>query len=120
MVVCLGYVSHRGIDMIKEYFKEIQNLDIIENEHGFILYRIEDANLHIQHMYIKPESRAMKIATALADDLVAKAKDEGCLTMTGDIEPTNNNATQSMKFILSYGLKVLEASENEIIFYKHI
>ena len=116
----LVYTSVEGTTMLKEYFKEIQNLDIIENEYGFILYRITDENLHIQHMYVKPKARAMKVATILADELVAKAKAEGCTTMTGDIEPTNQNATDSMKFILSYGLKVLEASENEIIFYKHI
>lgn len=116
----MGYVSHKGTNMIREYFKEIQNLDILENEYGFILYRIADNNLHIQHMYVKPKARAMKVATMLADELVAKAKAEGCTTMTGDIEPTNQNATDSMRFILSYGLKVLEASENEIIFYKHL
>lgn len=106
--------------MLKEYFKEIQNLDIIENEYGFILYRITDDNLHIQHIYVKPRARTMKIATMLADELVEKAKSEGCITMTGDIEPTNQNATDSMKFILSYGLSVLEANDNEVIFYKHI
>jgi len=33
--------------MIKDYFKETQNLDYFENEYGFILYKIQDTNLHI-------------------------------------------------------------------------
>lgn len=116
----LVYTSVEGTTMLKEYFKEIQNLDILENEYGFALYRIIDDNLHIQHMFVKPQARAMKIATMLATELEAKAKSARCSTMTCDIEPTNKNATESIRVILSYGFRVLEASDNEVIFYKQI
>jgi ribosomal protein S18 acetylase RimI-like enzyme len=106
--------------MIKEYFKETQNLDYFEDEYGFILYRIQDDNLHIQHMYVKPEARYMKVGTMLADKLVAKAKELGCSSMTGDVELENLKATDSLKFILSYGLEIMEATEDEIILGKYI
>lgn len=106
--------------MIKDYFLEIQNLHFWENEYGFIAYRIEDTNLHIRHIYVKPEARAMKVATMLADELIDKAKQAGCVTMTADVEPSNNNATDSTKFILSYGLKIVSANEDEILFYKEL
>ena len=106
--------------MIKDYFKETQNLDYFENEYGFILYKIQDTNLHIQHMYVKPEARAMKVGTLLADDLVAKAKEAGCITMTGDVESLNLKATESLKFILSYGLEIVNILEDEILLGKYL
>jgi ribosomal protein S18 acetylase RimI-like enzyme len=106
--------------MIKEYFKETLDLEFHENEYGFVAYKIEEDNLHIQHIYVKPEARSMKVATMLADEVVAKAKALGCVTMTGDVETDNRIATDSIKFILSYGLMLYEANENEIIFFKYI
>jgi ribosomal protein S18 acetylase RimI-like enzyme len=106
--------------MVKEYFKEIQGLSFYETEYGFVAYKIEDDNLHIRHIYVKPEARAMKVATMMADQLVAAAKEEGCTTMTADVEPSNSNVTDSTKFILAYGLRIIEASEDEIFFMKEI
>lgn len=106
--------------MIKEYFRETLNLEFYENQYGFIAYRIQDNNLHIQHMYVKPEARAMKVGTILADELVEKARQLGCTTMTGDVELENLKATDALKFILSYGLEILEATEDEIILFKSI
>lgn len=106
--------------MIKEYFKEIQGLDFYETEYGFIAYKVEDENLHIRHIYVKPEARAMKVATIMANDLVEAVKRQGCTTMTADVEPSNFNATSSTKFILSYGLRIVEASEDEIFFFKEL
>lgn len=106
--------------MIKDYLKEIQNLEFFENDQGFIAYRIYETNLHIAHMYVAPEFRLMKVATALADSLIEEAKEVGCKTITADVEPSNNNATASTIFILSYGLQIISASEDEILFYKEL
>jgi ribosomal protein S18 acetylase RimI-like enzyme len=106
--------------MIKDYFKETQNLDYFENEYGFIMYKIQETNLHIQHMYIKPEARAMKVGTILADELVTKARELGCITMTGDVDSLNLKATESLKFILSYGLEIVTISEDEILLGKYL
>jgi ribosomal protein S18 acetylase RimI-like enzyme len=108
------------MSMLKDYFKETLDLEFHENEYGFIAYKIVENNLHIQHMYVKPEARAMKVATMLADELVAKAKALGCVSMTGDVELENKVATSSMLFILSYGLELYEATEDEIVFFKFL
>ena len=106
--------------MFKEYFKELQNLEIYEENDGFVLYKIEDGNLHIRHIYIKPEKRRTSLATRMADNLVAYAKQMGCTTMTADVEPSNKNATEATKVILSYGFTIAAAYIDEIIFYKEI
>jgi ribosomal protein S18 acetylase RimI-like enzyme len=106
--------------MIQEYFKETQNLDYFEDDYGFIFYKIQDTNLHIQHMYIKPEARAMKAGTMMADKLVALAKEAGCITMTGDVELNNLKVTDSLKFILHYGLEIVDIMEDEILLGKYL
>lgn len=108
--------------MLKEYFKELKNLEIYETEHGFILYRIQNENqLYIRDVYVSPKFRNSGIAFKMADTLIEMAKNEyDCEILLGDVEPSNNNATASIKFLLAYGMQVVEANDDEIIFGKQI
>lgn len=108
--------------MIKEYLKELKNLDIYETDKGFVLYRIQNEDqLYIRDIYVLPEHRKSGIAAKMADEVVLMAKEQyGCTIMIGDVEPSNQKATDSIKVLLAYGMEVLEANDDEIIFYKHI
>lgn len=107
--------------MIKEYFKELKGLDIFEEEHGFILYRIQPPYLYIHDMYIKPEMRQTGVARDMADRLCAAAKDHlQCTHLMADIQPSNRTATLSMKVLIAYGMEIVEANHDEIILTKEI
>lgn len=107
--------------MVKDYLKELKGLDIYETEDGFILYRIQENCLYVRDIYVIPERRKSKVAASMADELaVIIKKSHGCNVMLGDVEPSNNNATDSIKVLLAYGMSVLEANDDEIIFYKQI
>lgn len=107
--------------MIKEYFKELKGLEMYEEEHGFILFRIQDQYVYIHDMYIKPEMRQKNIAKTMADKLLKTAQEHfGCTHLMADIQPSNKTATMSMKVLLAYGMTIREANHDEIILVKEI
>lgn len=107
--------------MIKQYLKELKGLDVYETEDGFILFKIEDEYLYVRDIYVLPEKRKKGVAAKMADELAAIVKKtHDCTAMLGDVEPSNHNATDSIKVLLAYGMKVLEANDDEIIFFKYI
>lgn len=106
--------------MFKEYFKELKNLEVYESENGFVLYRIQPPYLYIRDIYVKPEHRRSHLAATMADGLAEFAKTLGCTHMLGDVEPSNQGATASVKVLLAYGMSVAEANQDEIIFIKEI
>ncbi len=107
--------------MFEEYFRELKNLEVYKTEYGFVLYRIQsDAQLYIRDIYVKPEYRKGGVAAKMADEVAVLAKEKGCTIMIGDVEPSNNNATDSIKVLLAYGMKVAEANDDEILFVKEI
>ena len=107
--------------MIKEYFKELKNLEIYEEEHGFVLFRIQPPYVYIHDMYVKPEHRQSHYAKNMADKLLAAAKEEcGCTHLMADIQPSNHTATLAMKVLLAYGMEIKEVNHDEIILVKEI
>lgn len=106
--------------MFKEYFKELKDLHVYEEENGFILYKLQPPYLYIRDIYVKPEHRRSHLAADMADKLAKVAKDLGYTHMLGDVEPSNNSATASIKVLLAYGMRVKEANQDEIIFIKEL
>lgn len=107
--------------MFEEYFKELKNLEVYKTEYGFILYRIQnDDQLYVRDVYVAPKFRRKGLASKMTDEISNLAKDSGCKLLIVDVEPSNNNATESIKLILAYGMKVAEANDDEILFVKEI
>jgi hypothetical protein len=107
--------------MIKEAFKELMNLELYEEEQGFILFRIEGKFVYIHLMYVKPEHRKSHYAKTMADKLCKTAKEAfGCTHLKADIQPSNRTANLAMKVLLAYGMEIREANHDEIILIKEI
>lgn len=107
--------------MLKEYFKELKGLDLYEEEHGFILYKLLGSHLYIVHQYTKPEHRRSGYGHRMASNLLTAAKETlGATHLICDVEPSNGNATASIAFIIAYGCKVLSSHDDEIKFIKEL
>jgi ribosomal protein S18 acetylase RimI-like enzyme len=107
--------------MFQDYFKELKNLEVYETESGFVLYRVQnDDELYVRDVYVAPQFRRKGIASKMVDELSNLAKESGCKLLIVDVEPSNNNATESIKLILAYGMRVAEANDDEILFVKEI
>ena len=104
-----------------EYIKENRNDEIIETDSGFVTYRYLGNNqVYIIDIYIKADFRKTNMASYLADQVVAYAKERGCTELLGTVTPSANNSTDSLKVLIGYGMSLKSASDNLIVFRKEI
>jgi hypothetical protein len=56
----------------------------------------------------------------MADHVAVLAKERGCTFMTGSVCPQLKSATDSMKVLLAYGMKLHSVTPNLVFFTKDI
>lgn len=108
------------MSLFGDYLKERGLKDIVENEHGFATFIINGVECYIEDIYVAPEARKGKLASAMADQIARIAKDSGCTVLTGSVVPQAKGATESCKVLLAYGFKVLASKEGLIMFGKEL
>lgn len=90
------------------------------DDHGFASYRIFGEECYIRDIWVDPDYRQTKVASAIADKIVEIAKKAECKYLTGSVSTTANGATESIKVLLAYGFKVHNAVPNGIYFRKEL
>lgn len=108
------------MSMYADYLKERENKHVLENDSGFLVYRIFDEYVYIQDIYVVPEKRKTGVAAFWADHVCSIAKESGVKTLVGSVDVTANGATDSLKVLLAYGMSVDSISGNVIYFKKNI
>lgn len=107
-----------SMSLYADYLKERTADKIVETEHGFATYRYLDADtVYIIDLYIIPDYRRSHKANDIADSIVEMAKLRGCNKLLGTVVPSSNGATNSVKVLLAYGMK-LKSSANDVIFFE--
>jgi len=109
------------VSLYASYLRERTNDEIIEKEFGFASYRfLNDKQVYIIDLYVRPAHRKEGLAAQMADDIAAFAKAKGCTEMLGTVVPSTKHATSSLKVLLAYGMILQSASNDLIIFKKDI
>ena len=109
------------MSMMADYFKEFYNDEVIENESGFAVYRfLGKDQVYIVHIYVVPYLRKSKAASALADAIVAEAKQRGCTELLGTVVPSAPACGTSLRVLLGYGMEMKSIDGNMIVFSKGI
>lgn len=103
-----------------QYILEREGKGILENEHGFLTYKIHGEECYIEDIFIKKESRRSGAATEMAKEIESMARAEGCKFLTGTCVPSTRGATESMRAMLGYGFRIHSAMEDRIILIKEI
>lgn len=104
-----------------KYLVERTNDLIIENEEGFATYRyINENQVYIVDIYVVPEARKKKLASAMADFIANEAKNKGCKEMIGTVVPSAKNSTASIQVLLGYGMSLHSATDNVVVFRKEL
>lgn len=105
-----------------QYMKELNDDEIIETDLGFASYRYlnEGKSVYIVNIYVVPEARKDRIASALADTIVDVARKRGCIEVLGTVTPSAKGSTASLKVLLGYGMTLKSSSDNMILFSKEI
>ena len=109
------------MSLYAEYLKERENKEILEENQGFATYRIlENSVCYIIDIYVQMEARKSGLATEMANKISELAKSRGCTHLMGSVCVDANNATESMKVLLAYGMKVFKTEDSMIYFKKDL
>ena len=108
------------IPHFEKWFNEYMGVEVIQCEHGFMTYRIQDDVCVIYDMYVDPESRGNKVSAKMADMITVKAIEEGCKSLIGFVNIPSPYPEQSLLCQLKYGFKIKELLPNKIVLEKEI
>lgn len=80
----------------------------------------DQKTVYITDVFVESDFRKAGTASQLGDEIAKIAKKEGYTKMLGSIVPSLKGSTESMKFLLSYGMKLQSCTENFIFFEKEL
>jgi len=108
------------MSLAADYRKEREGIETIENEHGFITYKLFPEECYVIDIYVRPEDRRTRIGSMMADSVVKIAKEKGCKILTGSIDTRLISCTQSAKALLAYGFRFLRNDGPTTYFFKEV
>lgn len=103
-----------------QYVLEREGLETLENEKGFLTYKIENGYLFISDIFVIESARKENIASKMADEIVEKAIKLGANAMYSHVDTNAKNWRESVKFIEKYGCKPVKIENNLVYFKKEI
>lgn len=105
-----------------DYLRERTNDGVVETDYGFATYRFleEGKTVYIVDIYVVPEARKEGHAADMADQIAKIAKEAGCTSMIGTVQPSAKGSTLSLQVLLGYGMRLQSASQDAIIMRKEI
>ena len=106
--------------MYFDYLKESQDIDNLQNEFGFVSYRIKGHECWIKDWYVKPEHRGKTAAMRLIKDLEIIARSECCDCITSNVDIGTERAEKNTLILLRYGCKIVGATNYSIFFKKEV
>ena len=106
----------QACNKLAEYWKERDGRETIETDKGFISYWIDGDRLHIIDIFVYPEFRSQGEALMLLNEAVQIGIKAGCNCGIAQADSRSLNATESIKFILSVGMKLLSV-EGPILYF---
>lgn len=107
--------------MYANYIRERSNDIVLETSEGFAQYRyLNEKQVFIVDLYIVPEARRMRCATALVNDIVDRSKMSGHTELLANVWVNAKNSQESLMACLAYGFKMVKAEGDLILLRKDI
>lgn len=109
------------MSLYAEYVRERLGDEIYETEDAFATYRfINEKQVYIIDLYVKPEKRKLGLASAISDSIVDIARKHGRSELIGSVVPSAKTSTGSMKAFLAYGMQIQSSANDFIVLKKDI
>lgn len=109
------------MSLFADYIKEREDIETLEFEKGFITFKmLPDNTIYMKDIYVIPEARREGVGTFLTDKVCEIAKERGCKKVFGSVSLGANNASDSLKAQLIYGMKLHSIKDNMIYLVKDI
>lgn len=106
--------------LFKKYISEREGKEIIENDLGFIIYKITQQECFIADMHVVSRSRRKGIGNSLFNQLYDLAKESKCKVITANIHLEDKNASNTLAASLKWGFKVQSCGHNILLIIKEI
>lgn len=101
-----------------KYLVERNECDVLENEHGFIVYKITNKECFIVDMFIDKEKRKKYYGTDLLNSLVDLAVENGCINVTANIHLWDKNCNSTLIAAINSGFRMARAENNILLVEK--
>lgn len=103
-----------------KYAKEREGAETIEDEKGFISYKIQDGVCFITDMFVDPDFRNLSIGKGFVKLVEEEAKEKGIETMMCTACTEAVNVKESIAFIKSNEYMIFNTVNTMIYFVKEI
>jgi hypothetical protein len=108
------------MSLYAHYIREREDCKTLENDHGFMTYKVIGEELFIRDWFIDPQYRLTSKARYFAESITEIGRNAKCKYLTCTVCPTANGSTKSIRSILSYGFKLIRNQGDLIILAKEI
>lgn len=108
------------MSLYAQYVAEKDGMSVLEKEHGFAVFRIEGESVYLRDIFVVEAKRKSNLAKEMADEIADLARKKGCKFMTGTVNPNLPSATKSVMVLIAYGMKLLSANQECLLFGREI
>jgi len=102
------------------YAKARMDYDILENEKGFVFYRIAREECYIAEMFIDIEHRGTGEFRRLIDQIERAAKEHGCECLSANIHIKDRNHRTALMSALHVGFHIVSADQGILTIIKQL
>jgi len=103
------------------YLKERTGKEVLNHLNGFAIYSFPEPGIcYLEDIYVVPEYRRSKVGSAIANQVEVIAKERNCEMLWGSVDVKAKGATESLKAVLSFDMKVFAIEGNMILFTKSL
>lgn len=103
-----------------EYIEEREDAGIIENDVGFLTFKIRDRECFLIDMFVKKSARKSGRGRGLLDSLEAVGRMSGCEVITANIFLQDPNANSTLGAALASGFRLESSANNVLLIAKKI
>lgn len=106
--------------LFAKYLSEREGKQIIEDERGFIVYKIVGEECYLAEGFVSEEARGSSAASDLFRHLLAAAQAEGCKAITANIHLIDPGAMRTLAAALKRGFRVASANNNVLLIIREV
>lgn len=101
--------------LYSKYIKERLGHEIIENDSGFIVFKVNGKEVFIVDMYVRQGMRKNGLGSDLIKNLTGIATFHKAEVITANIHLFDKNANNTLMAALKVGFKVIQADQNILL-----
>jgi GNAT superfamily N-acetyltransferase len=102
------------------YIKEKADIELIEHEHGFTTFSIQNGHAFIHDMWVHKDHRKEGIASYFLKEIEIVAWAAGCKYVLASVQINSNGMHEALLVQFAKGFRIISANEKELNLAKEI